>query len=176
MTFGAPPDPRYLSFKQGIKKANDDFADRWRWRWAPGHGAWLTYSADSWIMNDVGIADTTPGLGLDFGNDSRLDSDLWWPDLFARLDAVQRHYRARFPDTTAGGKGGLVWTWRYGGDWRVAIPHPNGGGHSDPPPNGHTLPPECLKRIEDVREYVRRGIITAAQGQRLINEIVADCT
>lgn len=176
MTFGAPPDPRYLAFKQGAQRANDDLTDAHRWRWAPGHGSWLTYSMTAWIMDDVGIPDTTPTFSLDFGDDSDLGSDLWMPELFRRIDASHQKYRSRWPDTTVSGRGGLVWTWRNGGDWRVAIPKVDGGGHDDDPQPPPTLPAECLKRVADVREYMRQGIITAAEGQRLIRTIVDECT
>jgi hypothetical protein len=42
--FGPPPDPSYLTFRDGILRANDDLTDTWRWRWSPLHKGWFTYA------------------------------------------------------------------------------------------------------------------------------------
>lgn len=175
MSFGVPTDPSYLAFRDGLLVANDDVIDKFRWRWSAAHSKWYTYSIDAWILDDVAIPDTSAGSGFELIRNDEADvekarADLWLPDLFRRLVSDAAKYRDRWPN--------LVWTWRNGGDWRVAQSR-SGAGTPDETGGGDWetgLTPECVKRVKDVREWIRRGVITAVDGQRLIREIVAECT
>jgi hypothetical protein len=177
--FGLPPDPVYIAFRDGVLKANDDVTDRWRWRWSPSHKGWFTYSVQRWILDDVGVADTPAGTSFDLikNDESAVElarADTWLPEIFARVQTGYARNQARWP--------GLVWTWLGGGDWRNAMdrddpgtPRRPDGSHDEP--GRHTpLNRECQQRVADVRSWIANGTITAAQGQRMIAQIVEQCT
>lgn len=180
MSFGMPVDPTYVAFRDGVLQANDDVIDKWRWRWNPSHKKWFTYAAADWILDDPSLPDTSPGTGFELiKNDDpsveRARADSWLPDVFARVQAAHQSNASKWPN--------LVWTWRNGGDWRSAVSRkvaqpsiPGGRGPSDDENGMDPLTPECVQRVKDVREWVRRGVITSVDGQRLIREIVAECT
>lgn len=176
---GVPIDPLYVKFRDGLMKANDDVRDALRWRWSPRHGDWFQYSVAEWILDDVAIPDTSPGSSFHLTQEDeervgRARADSFYPDVFARVQQRYARYKDRWP--------GLVWSWHGGGDWRNSLqratsapmppPAPGPGNPSRPEP----LPPECEKRIADVRAYAAKGYITAGQAEKMINEIVADCT
>ena len=167
MSFGVPTDPNYIAFRDGYLKADDDITDALRWRWAPAHKAWFKYPPNKWILDDVSLPDTAgPWSGfLRPGS-----ADLYLPDVYERVSADYRRYQARWP--------GLVWTWLGGGDWRVASSRTpgssdEGDGDSD---DDVIVTPECDRRVREVREWLRRGVITGADAQRMIHDIVATCT
>ena len=172
-----PVDPVYAAFRDGVVKVNDDLRDAFRWRWSPKHKGWFAYSVKDWILDDVGIADTPAGSSFELiKNDDpaveRARAISWLPAVFADVQAAYARHQRLWPN--------LVWSWRGGGDWRNSMSRakPDGGpepGEPDPDPIG-SLPPECEKRIADVRAFAASGHITAAQAQRLIAKIVEDCT
>ncbi|TQM65059.1 hypothetical protein [Humibacillus xanthopallidus] len=182
MSFGPPADPAYLSFRDGVMVANDDLPDRFRWRWNPGHKRWFTYPASKWILDECGVTNTTPGSGFDLirNDDSAVErarADTWLPELFARVSEAYEKQRRLWPN--------LVWTFHGGGDWRSAVARE--GGYPDVDHPGDTAPPDdaswtdglnpdCVKRVNEVREWIRLGAITTADGQRLMRKIVEDCT
>jgi hypothetical protein len=166
-----PLDPTYVAFRDGLLNAINDLADAHRWRWSPRKKAWAEYPASGWIMDEVGIADTPAGSGLDqlFNAGSpevaKARASYWLPPVFKEVQGAYARHEHNWPD--------LVWSWRGGGDWRNATKRPDGpikdGGD-------RKLDPECEKRIEDVRSFQARGDITAAQAQKIIAKIVEDCT
>ena len=171
-----PTDPVYLRFRDGVVKANDDLIDKWRWRWHPRSGNWYAYSVNEFILDDVGLADTTPGYGFDdIGQGDpdyeRSRADFRLPDTFRRVQAAYETSKARWPH--------MVWTWRGGGDWRSAIRR-TGTGAPGPAPTDTDwkkgLTPECVQRVQDVRRWEQLNVITAADAAKLIRQIVADCT
>jgi len=179
-SFGEPPDPIYVAFRDGVLKANDDTTDAFRWRWAPRHKGWFTYSVEKWILDDIGVADTPPGSSFDLIKDEdpkveQARASTWLPGLFREVQAAYGRHQARWPN--------LVWSWRGGGDWRNSLerrdpldPNPRPDAEPDPGKDViHRLTPECKQRIADVRAFAARGDITAAQAQRLIAKIVEDC-
>jgi hypothetical protein len=165
-TFGAPTDAGYTAFRNGYLRALDDITDALRYRWSPAHKNWYTYSPVSWILDDVSVSDTPGPQGYLSSN----ATDLWLPDVYKRVTADYERYRARWP--------GLVWTWWGGGDWRVAIMR-TGNDRTGPGGTPGTRPPlnpECERRVNEVHEWLRRNVITAADAQRMIRDIVARCT
>lgn len=183
MAFGVPTDPTYIAFRDGLLKANDDVIDKWRWRWSPTHAGWFTYAVADWILDDVGLADTAPGSSFELikNDDHAVEmarADNFLPDVYARVIQAQSRYEGRWPN--------LVWTWRYGGDWRAVQPRPSGSSTYPGEPGGPGpatgdewmthLNQECVQRVEEVREWVRRGVITSVDGQRMIRAIVEECT
>jgi hypothetical protein len=156
--------------------ANNDLIDAYRWRWNPGQARWFGYPAESWILDDIGIPDTSAGTAAEghyIGDDDpaveRAQADMWLPDVFARLQLAHSRYSPRWPN--------LVWTWRNGGDWRSAVSRGNNPHPGDPnPPGAIQLNPACLKRVAEVQEWMRRGVVTSIDGQRLIRDIVEQCT
>jgi hypothetical protein len=132
-------------------------------------------------LDDVGLADTAPGSSFHLvqNDEPRVElarADTFLPDLFARVQENHKKHRATWSY--------LVWTWHGSGDWRSAVPRtpaPDPYPVPDPwdPGDGDWttgLNAECVQRVRDVREWVRRGDITAADGQRLIRRIVEECT
>jgi hypothetical protein len=171
MSFGAPLDPAYISFRDGYLRAVDDFADQSRWRWSPHHEHWYVYSQHEWILDDIGIGDTA-GTWVALNNASATSADLHLPPVFRAVSTQYRRYVKRWP--------GLVWTFRNGGDWREALsrnpkrtPGPGTGKGLPPTP---ALPAQALAQITQVQEYVAKGLISVADGQRLIRDIVAKWT
>jgi hypothetical protein len=184
MSFGVPPDPGYVAFRDGLLKANNDVIDKWRWRWSAKHAGWFTYAIDDWILDDVGLPDTAPGSSFDLikNEDPTVElarTDTFLPDVYARVQEAHSRFEKRWPY--------IVWTWRYGGDWRSVmarppypvppdIPDPGGVGPSTGDDWMTHLNQECVERVEQAREWVRRGYITSVDGQRLIRAIVEECT
>jgi hypothetical protein len=178
-SYGEPPDPVYVAFRDGVLKANDDTTDASRWRWSPRHKGWFTYSVEKWILDDVAVADTPPGYSFDLIKDDdpdveRARASSVLPPLFREVQAAYGRHHARWPN--------LVWSWRGGGDWRNALartdplnPDPRPDAKPDPGDVIDRLTPECKQRVADVRAFAKRGDITAAQAQRLIAKIVEDC-
>lgn len=179
--YGEPTDPVYVAFRDGVIRANDDVTDAWRWRWSPRHKGWFTYAVQKWILDDVGIADTSAGSSFDLiKNDDlaveRARATGFLPVVFRDVQAAYARHTSRWPN--------LVWSWRGGGDWRNAMnrarpDYPDtdpetGSGPADDPID--RLTPECKQRIADVRAFAARGDITTAQAQRLIAKIVEECT
>jgi hypothetical protein len=58
--FGEPVDPAYVAFRDGLNGAVGDPGDRSRLRWSPRHEHWFRYSADEWVLDDIGLPDTSP--------------------------------------------------------------------------------------------------------------------
>jgi hypothetical protein len=173
-SFGPPTDPAYVNFLDGLKKVTGDPKATSIWRWHPRDGKWYSYDPAKWVIEDLGLADTSPENALQqewgFPNSTYRVQELFAPELFERLKKASAAYLGRFP------RANLVWSPWGGGDWRNAFergrdPHPPPGPH---PPS--TLPPECVKRVEEVKEWERRGFITHDQAQKQIDAIVAECT
>lgn len=167
MLFGVPPDPAYILFRDGLLIANNDVTDESRWRWSPGKKTWNDYRLVWWSLEDVGIPDTSPGTTFHLIRDDdpaveRSRADLFLPDLFSRLSQHYARYGTSRPN--------IVWSWHDGGDWmdaKAIAPEKTGSG-------GLTV--ECIQRVDNVRAWVRRGDMTAADGQRRIREIITECT
>lgn len=177
MTYGLPTDPKYISFRDGWMKANDDLIDAYRWRWNAGQAKWYGYPAATWILDDIGIPDTSVGSTIEFLHLLRDDdpgaeqarADRYLPDVFSRLQQAHAKYSPKWPN--------LVWTWRNGGDWRSAVSRGSSQHPGDAnPPSGIQLHPDCLRRVAEVQEWMRRGVLTSIDGQRLIRDIVEQCT
>ena len=119
MTFGVPPDPQYIAFRNGFMAANDDGTDKQRLRWNPSHAKWFGYPPSRWVLDDPNLADTDPGTSIDLIRDDdptveRARADMFLPEVFARVQEAHAKYVGRYPN--------LVWTWREGGSWRSASP------------------------------------------------------
>jgi len=176
MSFGEPTDPAYISFREGIRIAHRDAIDKFRWRWHPRTAKWYQYPVQKFILDDVSVPDTSPGSSFhliwdDEDNVEAARTSLWLPDLFARLGKDYAKYQTRWPH--------LVWTFWNGGDWRASSAR---SGTTVPPTSGETEPwkvglnPECVRRVEEVREWMRRGMLPTVDGQRIIRTIIEECT
>ena len=171
--FGPPTDPVYVRFLEGLKS----FVPRSISRWNAKDEKWYSYALADWGMEDLGLADTSPDPALrgiiEYFNQQPEVIEFWVPDLFNRLRKAAAAHWKRFPQAY------LVWTPAGGGDWRSAFrkqtqpipqkPSPEKGPYD-------ALSPDCVKRVEQVREWLRRDIITHDTARRLIDEIVAECT
>lgn len=170
-----PTDPDYLTFIAGLKKIADaESVHAWD-RWDPNDGKWYRWEPAEWVLEDVGLADTSVGLtlqdksfGLGAPNWEYLDFGA--PQLFRSVNAAYKTYKARMPNLR------LVWGPWGGGDWRSAWQRPPGHPHPHPPSPPGTLAEGCRERIAWVRDSERRGYIVHDVAQRMINEIVAECT
>ena len=168
----APTDPAYERFRDDLKKVAKDPDRTARWRWHARDGKWYAYAEGDWVLEDVGLADTSPQMAMQsafgFPKPSWSVNELFLPDLFRRLQGAYAEAETKYP--------GAVWSPWGGGDWRNAFkrsgPIPVPPKPDDPPP----LNPECERRIKDVQTYHRRGFITYDQQQVLIADIVAECT
>jgi hypothetical protein len=171
--FGAPTDPAYLSFLEGLKKVAADPKATSRWRWHPRDGKWYTYDPTTYVIEDLGLVDTSPEMAFrqswGFPDSTYQVVEMFVPELFERLKKAAAAHLARYPSAN------LIWSPWGGGDWRNAFER---GRQPHPPTDPHipTLPPECVKRVNDVQEWERRGYITHDQAQLQINAIVAECT
>lgn len=173
MSLGAPVDPAYTHFIDHLRKVVTNPRGTDRWRWNGSDARWDSYDVAQWVLEDVGLPDTPPERAIreqwrDGGRVYELSS-LFVPELFERLRRVSAAHATRLPSLT------LVWSPWGNGDWRSVLKRAPGGG-SVPPPPPTDLPPKCVSRIEEVREYERRGFITHDQAQATINAIVAECT
>lgn len=174
--FSPPTDPMYLRFRDGLQKIADNEAQRMLWRWDPAKGEWYTWATEEWVLEDVGLADTSTGSALrdksfGLGTPNWELSDFMVPDLYKRVHAAHVAYAARAPRLR------LVWGPWGGGDWRSAWKRPGVVLPPPAPPSSPTgLPAECLKRIEWVRDAEKRGLIVHDVAQLEINKIVAECT
>lgn len=167
--FGAPLDPVFIAFREGLANAFEDLIfDSKRLRWSPDHGKWFTYSIQGFILEDVGKPDTSLTFGVQMVRDRITTDTLYVPDQFARVQEAYAQDKKKWP--------ALVWSVTGSGDWRNVIKRVPGNSPPPPPPAAPVLPKECLQRINDVRAYQANGFITAAQAQKMINQIVADCT
>jgi hypothetical protein len=172
LSFGPPIDPAYTRFLEGLKRLSKGKNPNERWDAKSEH--WYTYDPAKWGMEDLGLTDTSAEQA--FRKNYQTFPQLTWEiteifvdDLFLRLRKVGASYMKMYPHAT------LVWVPWGGGDWRAAFErtHPS----PLPPPLGSgPLPPECVKSIQQVQEYARRGFITHDQKQRLIESIIAECT
>lgn len=169
-----PPDPVYVSFAEGLFKADDDFADQWRLRWSPSHKKWFTYPLKDWILENVGLPDTPPPWNFRFGSEETDPLDfgvtMWLPDLFRKVQATFTANAARWSY--------LLWGLHGGGDWQNATPRPPRPPKPPKPGPGKKieLSQECLKRVADVRAFEARGDISSAQAAKMIDQIVHECT
>lgn len=161
MTFGLPLDPDFSVFKEGLKRADDDFFDTKRWRYRLSDKKWYVFPQEEWILEDVGISDTPPP---NFGvpGDS---SDYALGDLYKAIVAKYEAHKARYPT--------LVWTWLQGGDWRASWKRTSAPRRRDPTPPH--LPAECVRKINEIDAWVRAGHLTPAQGANLKRVVIEEC-
>ena len=169
---GAPPtDPRFLEFLRGLKYFAEEPFERGTNRWHPRDGEWYLYDPKSWVIEDLGLPDTAPESALqqNFMKPWEVrESSV--PDLFERLEKAKASYASRVPLAK-----NLVWSPLGGGDWRNAFKRTSQPPPTNPGPHP-PLPEPCVKRVDEVNEWRRRGLITEDQAQRLIEAIVAECT
>lgn len=181
-TFGPPTDPAYVRFLDGLKKAAADGLDASRWRWRGADQHWYTYKVTEWVLEDVGLPDTstryavTSGRGFE-GPDAPSGWGGWEvidfavPDLFKSVSKMYSIIAPRWP--------AAVWSIWGHGDWRNAFRR-----NAVPPPPAPPRPPdftpqlnaECLRRVNEARQWAASGVITATQSQKIIAQIVAECT
>ena len=135
---------------------------------------WFTYAAKDWVFEDLGIPDTSP--------EGAVKKKEVWPTpvyeveslflraLWERLEKAATSYRSQYPGLN------LVWSPWGDGDWRSALRRwPEQG----PAPGDKVhvrLPPRALEQIKEIKEWQRRGYISADQAQKMINEIIAGTT
>jgi len=175
--FGAPPDPAYMRFLEGLRALVRDPAGTSASRWHPADTKWYPYPVSDWLLEDLSIPDTAPGEALKehlpyfAGSTHSWElQEFWVRDLFDRIQKVFARESPLHP------RSNLVWS-PSGGRWRNAIRRTS----SLPPPSQGPaprpqLPAECVQRVEQVREWIRHGYITHDQGQTMINAIVDECT
>jgi hypothetical protein len=185
--FGPPADPVYLRFLDGLRVALTDSMDQKRWRWRGFDQKWCTYSVADWVLEDVGLPDT--GTGTAVGSGWSLEgpdapdlpvlfgmkwhnwevNELSVPELFRRVARDYQLHAGRWPNA--------VWSpWGHG-DWRNAFQRkPAATPVPAPAPGSIVLNAECQSRVREAREWARLGVITVAQAQNMIEQIVAQCT
>jgi len=173
-------DPKYARFVSGLKAIASLEAIHLMDRWDHREGKWYAWHAPTWVLEDIGAADTPPGLALvdwtmNAGAPDWQLVESWVPDLYSRVNAAYESHKRRWPELR------LVWGPWGGGDWRYAwdstAPPPPRPPKPEPPwriPG--TLPPHCVVRIEAVQDAVRRGFMVHDTAQRYIDQIVAECT
>ena len=166
---GAPTDPAYLRFLEGLSQVASSLDSVRRW-----HGRaqeWRFFDSAGWIIDESNqIADTSPSLVLqEKWNPHRFEVlTLSVPELFTRIQAAQSQIISRYPKMEH-----PVWTPLGGGDWRSAIQR---GGPSPGKVDEKKLPAEALRRIALVREFVAKEIITPQVGNEIIASIVREYT
>jgi hypothetical protein len=138
-----------------------------RWRWHPLDGVWYSYSADKFILDDVGLPLTETPVGWRWKPPDE-PSDAFWKyndstlaDAFRNIEAAYGGFKTRYPHA--------VWNPRSG-EWRAALRRTTGtGGH------GHGDPSTSAQlRIANVRKAEAEGLITHEQATRLIEDILAE--
>jgi hypothetical protein len=166
----APPDPAYAPFVKGLEQVASDAGANANYFWHPKTSKWYFYPHKDWILEDPGLGSTTDSSA--FGPPELKNRDGKWVSvarvnslgvaaLFAKVREAQAKAEATDP------KRNLVWH-PVGGYWRNAIKRTGAGG---PGPN---LPSEALKRLDEVDEQVRAGIIDHPTGELRKLQILAE--
>ncbi|MGI5485032.1 hypothetical protein [Streptomyces lavendofoliae] len=172
--FGAPTDPAYLRFSEGLTAhlAGSDTPERWRWH--PLDGKWYSYPLSKYMLIDIGMPSTRPPTafdleylgGLGWKSVPRVPSSFEVPQIFRSVASAYEGMRTRWPHA--------VWSARTG-EWRTA----KVGATSQVPPPPSTsagLPAQAVERIERVRAFERTGDISRDEAARLILAIVEEYT
>lgn len=178
LSFGAPTDPAYTRFLEGLRSVVADPVGKRTWRWDGGDQKWYAYAPDKWGFEDFGAPDTPPeGAVTEHWNLPQSTwevHDLWVPGLFDRLQKAFTKLSRSYPTAN------LVWSPWGGGDWRSAFkragPLPKPPKPDEKSGKKVDLPQKALESIEQVKEYERRKIITHDQAQKMIASIVAEYT
>jgi hypothetical protein len=171
-SFGAPIDPAYTAFLDGLKRVAALPVGKSLDRWHPKDAHWYPYDPKLWGQEDLGAAPTPPddalrkkvaGIG-DYEWDLQ---ELQVPRLFADLKEAYAALSSQHPTAN------LVWT-PVGGEWRSAFEHAPPPPKSDPGHDDSKLPPDAQRQIADVREQERLGEITHVQAETSIKRIRAE--
>ena len=168
--FGAPPDPAYAPFVEGLKRVASDVVANTDYYWHPSTSKWYAYPHRDWILDDAGLAPTTDSTAI--GGTEFEERDGKWVTVLRVNDfglggLLVKVREAYAKAHAAHPKANLVWH-PAGGYWRNAIKQKAAGGPAA------DLPPEALKRIEEVNELVRDRIIDHATGEFRKLEIIAE--
>jgi hypothetical protein len=170
-SFGAPIDPAYTAFLDGLKKVAALPVGKSLDRWHPKDARWYPYDPKVWGEEDLNAAPTPPDSALSekiagLGDYEWELHELQVPDLFARLKQEYAALSSQHPTAN------LVWT-PVGGAWRSAFKHAPAPPNGDPGHDDSKLPPEALRQIADVREQERRNEVTHEQAEASIKRIRA---
>jgi hypothetical protein len=169
--FGAPPDPRYLRFAEGMQEHLKGPDSPERWRWHPRDGVWYSYPLEKFILEEVGL-NPTPTSATLVWNESEMRfgpgltyKDLELPQAFRNIDAAYDGFKANYPHA--------VWSARSG-DWTAALQRIK--GQSKPPTTETGLSANAKSRIALIRKAESDGDITHEQATELIRDIFAEYT
>jgi hypothetical protein len=162
-SFGAPPDPAYTAFLDGLKRFAALPVGKSVERWHPKDAHWYSYDPKDWGEEDLSAPKTPPESGLTegfsgFGQKWELH-ELQVPDLFAR---VQKAYATL---SSQHATANLVWTPAGGGEWRNAFKRPTKGSDG--------TPPIAITLIAQVRQLEGTGDLTHAEAEARIKQIKA---
>jgi hypothetical protein len=166
-SLGAPTDPAYTAFLDGLKKVVALPVGKSLDRWHPKDAHWYTYDPKVYGQEDIGAPNTSPdgALSQEFSGMSEYSwklNELEVPALFARLKKDYETLRSRNP------RADLVWWPLDGGEWRSAFKHPPQSGGT-----GKELPPAAISLINEVRESERTGDFTHEEAEARIKKIKA---
>lgn len=167
--FGAPPDPAYTAFLDGLKRVNKQPVGKSLERWHPKDAHWYTYDPKVYGQEDVGAPNTPPDGALSQKLAGGASFEYRWelhefqvPDLFARVKKDYETLRSRNP------KADLVWTPADGGEWRGAFKRPPQISDKGP------LSADAISLIAEVRDLERTGDLTHDEAEARIKKIKAE--
>lgn len=167
---GAPIDPAYAPFVEGVKRVAADPPANSTYYWHPATSTWYPYPHADWILEDLALAPTTDSSAIEGPELKERDGKLVavvsvtesaLGPLFTKVREANAAAHATHP------KANLIWH-PIGGRWRNAIKRKAAGG------GGWDLPAEALKRLDEVDEHVRAGIIDHETGERRKLEIISE--
>src|SRR5438105_7053439 len=111
----APTDPAYTRFIDGLKQIASDLSAKGTWRWDAKQQKWSDFPASSWVIEDLGLADTTPEPAIrqwGYPVNAWEIQDYAVADLLARIQKAHASFAVKYSNAT------LVWSPWGGGDWR----------------------------------------------------------
>jgi hypothetical protein len=170
MTIGTPPDPAYAPFVEGLKRVASDVVANGEQYWHPATSKWYPYPHADWILDESGLARTTDSSAI--GQPEFKEKGGKWVTALHINDGFLGGLFTKVRDAYTSGhaahpKANLVWH-PAGGYWRNAIKRTAAGG------SGWDLPPEAIKRLEEVDKLVRDRRIDHATGEQRKLEIIAE--
>jgi hypothetical protein len=169
LLFGGPVDPGWEPFRQGLAKHFGDLSKPFP-RWNAQRRQWLMYQPNEWTLEEVDLPDLDPGDAIDpvfdfaGGGRQRLRvQEFWLDEVFVRVRDTESSARTRYNH--------LIWN-PVSGAWRQATRKAGGGDPSKPPPP----PGPCDRQIAEVNRMRDQGLITPAQADAAIRDILKACT
>jgi hypothetical protein len=174
--FGAPVDPAYQRFADGLHLHLPMPDELLRWRWHPRDEWWLSYPQAISILEDVGLPPLTIDSSyLKSSYDFNVGVTTYQLNIAADaifLPQLFQSIRTYFTERAKGPYPDAVWEPRQG-LWRVAT---HRAGDKPPGSQPGQLPEGARSRIAIIDEAEREGKLTRGDADRLRAQVIATYT